>query len=116
MAARLAKKDEALSKHSDDLDKVTREEQNAQTDFNSIVQETNTDGLVDGCISQEIIATKVYALFTTGTKASKTITAQYLAGALEDKKLTPDYWRTVLPPYLVKAIDYVTGTVDAKPQ
>ena len=74
------------------------------------------NGLADGCAYKELLATKVYALFTTGTKASKTISAQYLAGALEDKKLTPDAWREVLPLYLVEAIDYVTGAVDAAPK
>lgn len=114
VAAHLAKKDDALAKQGRDLDKVTAkaEEQKALTDFNSLEQEANNDasnGLADGCSYKELLATKVYALFTNGTKASKTITAQYLAGALEDKKLTPDAWRKVLPPYLIEAIDYVTG-------
>jgi putative ATP-dependent endonuclease of OLD family len=121
VAAKLAKKDDALAKLGKDLDEVTAkaEEQKAQTDFNSLEQEASnntSNGLADGCAYKELLATKVYALFTNGTKASKTISAQYLAGALEDKKLTPDAWREVLPLYLVEAIDYVTGAVDAVPK
>lgn len=120
VAARLAKKDEALAKKGEDLDeqKTMEEKQAALTDFNSLSQKLQNDassGLTDGCTNQELLATEAYALFTTGTKASKTISAQYLAGALENKQLTPDAWRIVLPPYLVAAIDYVTGTVDAAP-
>lgn len=120
VAARLAKKDEALAKKGEDLNeqKTMEEKQAALTDFNSLSQKLKNDassGLIDGCTNQELLATEAYALFTTGTKASKTISAQYLAGALENKQLTPDAWREVLPPYLVEAIDYVTGTVDAAP-
>ena len=120
VAARLAKKDEALAKKGEDLDeqKTTDEKQAALTDFNSLAQKLQngtSSGLTDGCTNQELLATEVYALFTTGTNASKTISAQYLAGALENKQLTPDAWRKELPPYLVEAIDYVTGTVDAAP-
>ena len=120
VAARLAKKDEALAKKGDDLDeqKTTSEKHAALTDFNSLAQEAQNDTsncLADGCTYQEYLATKVYALFTTGTKASKTISAQYLAEALENKQITSDTWRKKLPPYLVDAIDYVTGTVDAVP-
>ena len=68
--------------------------------------------LTDGSTEKEYLAARVYALFENRTKASKTISAQYLAGALENKQLTPDAWREVLPPYLVEAIDYVTGKVD----
>ena len=120
VAARLAKKDEALAKKGDDLDeqKTTSEKHAALTDFNSLAQEAKNDTsncLADGCTYQEYLATKVYALFTNGTKASKTISAQYLAEALENKQITSDTWRKKLPPYLVDAIDYVTGTVDAVP-
>ncbi len=114
VAAHLAKKDDALAKLGKDLDEASAktEEQKAQTDFDILEQEASkntTNGIADGCAYKELLATKIYALFTNGTKASKTISAQYLAGALEDKKLTPEDWRKVLPPYLVEAIDYVTG-------
>jgi putative ATP-dependent endonuclease of the OLD family len=120
-AAHLAKKDDALAKQGKDMDEVTvkAEEQKAQTDFNSLEQEASnnsSNGLVDGCAYNELRATKVYALFTTGTKASKTIAAQYLAGALLDKQeeRTSEEWRKVLPPYLVDAIDYVSGATEAE--
>lgn len=118
VAAQLAKKDDALAKQGKDLDEVTAkaEEKKAKTDFNSLEHEASnntSNGLADGCAFKELLATKVYALFTTGTKASKTISAQYLARTLEDKKLTPDDWRKLLPPYLIEAIDYVTGAGEA---
>ena len=118
VAAHLAKKDDALAKQGKDLDEVTAkaEENKALTDFNSIEQDANNDtssGLADGCTYEELLAIKVYALFTNGTKASKPISAQYLVGVLEGKQLTPDEWRQRLPTYLIEAIDYVTGAVDA---
>ena len=118
VAARLAKKDEALAKKGEDLDeqRTKAEEQEALTGFNSLLQEAKNHAsncLADDRTTQEYLSAKVYALFETGTKASKTISAQYLAGALENKKLTPNDWRKVLPLYLVEAIDYVTGKVDA---
>ncbi|MCK9199872.1 MAG: AAA family ATPase [Gallionella sp.] len=121
VAAYLAKKDEAIAEQGKDLnaETVTTVEQKALADFKGLEQEalnSTSNGLADGCAYKELLATKVYALFTTGTKASKTIAAQYLAGALEDKKLAPDAWRKILPPYLVEAIDYVTGADDAAPK
>lgn len=125
VAAHLAKRDEAIAKKGGDLNEQTTkaEEQKALTDFNSLAEEVQNDtsnGLTHGGTNQELLATKVYALFTTGTKASKTISAQYLAGALLNKqeieKLTFDAWRKVLPLYLVEAIDYVTGAVAAAPK
>ena len=121
VAAHLAKKDEALAKKGDDLNEQTTkaEKQKALICFNNLEQEANNDtsnGLINGSTYQELLATKVYALFTTGTKASKPITAQYLSEILEGKQLTPEAWRKVLPPYLVEAIDYVTNVVGAAPK
>lgn len=124
VAAHLAKRDEALAKKGDDLNgKTTKaEEQKALKDFNSLAQEANnntSNGLAEGCTLKELLATQVYALFVTGTKASKPIAAQYLAGRLVDKQQKENYstddWRGILPYYLVEAIDYVTDTVDAAP-
>jgi putative ATP-dependent endonuclease of OLD family len=118
MAAHLTRRDEALAKKGEDLDELNgkEEEEIGLSDFNSLKQEAinnTSSGLSDGCTVKELLATKIYALFTTGTKASKSIAAQYLAGRLEDKqkkeKHTPDYWREIFPSYLVSAIDYVTG-------
>ncbi|MFA7402643.1 MAG: AAA family ATPase [Pelobacteraceae bacterium] len=117
VAAHLAKKDEALAKKGDDLNEilVKAEEQEAFTGFNRLKQEVqdSSNGLAD----KELLATKVYALFTNGTKASKPIAAQYLAGRLLDKqqkeKLSTECWRKMIPTYLVEAIDYVTSTSNA---
>lgn len=59
----------------------------------------------------EVIAAKVYAQFTTGSKASKSIAAQYLAQLLGDKfsSLKPEQVKPFLPTYLINAIDYVTS-------
>jgi len=123
VAAHLARSDEALAKKGEDLNEETIniERQSALKGFTSLEAKASNDassGLADGCTCQELLATHVYALFTTGTKASKTITAQYLAGALESEqeieKRTSEEWRKLLPPYLVNAIDYVTGAVSAE--
>ena len=121
MAAYFAKKDGAVAKPGEDLDEAiaNAEEQKALAEFNSLEQDAKnitSNGLADGCIYKETLATKVYASFTTGAKASKPISAQYLAGALEDKQLSPDDWRKLLPTYLIEAIDYVTGAVGAAPK
>ncbi|MGH7182131.1 MAG: ATP-dependent nuclease, partial [Nitrospiraceae bacterium] len=64
------------------------------------------------------LASKVYALFTTGKEASKAITAQYLAERLERRykagELTGETLKACLPLYLVKAIEYVTPVPAAK--
>jgi putative ATP-dependent endonuclease of OLD family len=61
---------------------------------------------------KEELASKVYALFTTGIEASKAIAAQYLAERLErrvkDGELTAETLKTCLPLYLVTAIEYAT--------
>ncbi len=116
VAAHLARQDEAFAKKGTDLDEKTRkEEKNGLANFKSLEQEVQ-NGLTDGCTAKELLATKVYALFTTGTKASKPIAAQYLATRLEDKQQKEQnstrYWRGMLPSYLVAAIDYVTSAVD----
>lgn len=121
VAAHLAKRDEYLATKGDELDekRIKIEKQKALTRFNNLELKSKNEisnGSANDSTYQELLATKVYALFTTGTKASKPITAQYLARALEDKQLTPDDWRKLLPPYLIEAIDYVTGAVDTTPK
>lgn len=118
VAAYLAKKDEALSKIGKGFDKKVIE---ARVDmalkaFKKLEEETAEaikDGTVSGCSYQELLAAQVYSLFTKGAKASKAITAQYLANRLLEKALTPQEWRTRLPKYLVEAIEYVTPIDDA---
>ena len=66
----------------------------------------------EGCQVQEVLASKVYALFVRD-KASKAIAAQYLSELLvqdyENGSLTSDQLISFLPSYLVNAIEYVTG-------
>lgn len=60
----------------------------------------------------EVLAAQVYALFVGG--ASKAVAAQYLAALLERDaakgRRDAAGLRAALPPYLVGAIDYATGT------
>ena len=67
--------------------------------------------LIANNLQKEELASKVYALFTSGKKSSKAIAAQYLAERLEQRvkagELTAETLKASLPPYLVKAIEYV---------
>jgi putative ATP-dependent endonuclease of OLD family len=113
VAAHLAKKEEAF----DDAPLRTMVEASleAQNDFKDLEEESKKivlEGKVNGCTYEEVLATKVYAMFTKGTTASKSIAAQYLAERLQrksrDRKLTSDDLRQRLPKYLTRAIDYLT--------
>lgn len=68
-------------------------------------------------LSKEEECSHIYELFAGG--ASKAIAAQYLAVILveqfEKKSLTAEKLRTVLPPYLVEAIEHVTVAPGGKP-
>ena len=115
VAAHLAKKDKAL-----DVSKLSSETEAALKAFRRIKEEARQavdGGSADSSSYKEVLAAKVYAQFTKGTKASKTIAAQYLAERLKakfnSKKLTADDLRVALPKYLTAAIDYVTGSKDA---
>lgn len=121
LSACLAKKDEALVKKGKDLDERVFGEvvKKAQKEFDRIEQEVSeatSKGPATGCNDKEFIATEVYASFTNKTKASKAISAQYLAGLLEGKNRTKNEWRMTLPPYLVETIEYVTDTAGARPK
>ncbi|MDD2775399.1 MAG: AAA family ATPase [Gallionella sp.] len=115
IAARLAKKDASLAKSTKTQDNetfeqaLTQEKNTAETDFDDLVKDSKSG---DGYNCQEMLATNVYSLFTNGTKASKSIAAQYLADALEkETQFNKQQWREILPPYLVNAIDYVTAPI-----
>jgi len=62
--------------------------------------------------SHEVVASETYALFKR-KRASKAIAAQYLASILEAKGEGADFdvntFKAQLPPYIVEAIEYVTG-------
>ena len=72
----------------------------------------NAASSVDGCTAEEVLAAHVYAKFVR-KKASKPITAQYLAQRLlckyGNKEITATSLRQMLPVYITEAIDYVTG-------
>ncbi len=111
VAASLAKHDRALS--AGDRDTLSTE---AQLEFASIRSQSEkavSEGISDGCTLDEMVSSKVYALFTTGTKSSKAMTAQYLAERLrmhqEARMLSHEELRMKLPSYVVAAIEYVTG-------
>lgn len=70
--------------------------------------------LADKYKDRDDLCSHVYSIFTKGTKASKAITAQYLAERLTQKvaskALTSDELEGLLPAYIVSAIKHVTGS------
>lgn len=74
--------------------------------------------LVDAGHDRPTLASHVYALFEADG-ASKAIGAQYLAELLEkaiaEKCLDAEGLRALLPPYVVAAIEHVTGPFDPEP-
>lgn len=121
VAARLAKRDEALARNGNAFGEadVAATIKNAESDFETLRTESyaavngNTD-----CEAEEVIAAEVYAEFTRGKKASKAIAAQYLAERLrlqfETHESTPADWEACLPAYLVHAIKYLTSGVEGE--
>ena len=107
VAAQLARADEQIQEgEKTTADVVTL----AQTDFAALGEE----------LTAEELASRVYALFTRGKRASKAITAQYLAQGLENRvaegKLSADQLREELPSYLVSAIQHVTTGTNTNAQ
>ena len=106
-AAHLAKEDDQLNAGKKNSTSVISE------------AEANFAAIGDG-IKVEELASHVYALFTTGKKASKAIAAQYLAERLENRvasgELTGAELKAALPPYLVSAIEHVTAARDPDAQ
>lgn len=114
VAAELAKKEDTLERAS--LKQVVKATREAQQNFKILTEESKKAAAkngANGSTYQEVLAAKVYAQFTRGTKASKSIAAQYLTERLQRKhrkgKLTADNLRTQLPKYLTGAIDFVTN-------
>lgn len=101
-AAHLAQADDQISTGKTSLECVICEASRAFED------------LLDQGLSKEELASRVYAPFVLDSSISKATAAQYLAHLLQERQrkepLPPDGWRSILPPYLVGAIDYVTGT------
>lgn len=63
----------------------------------------------------EVLASKVYAMYVIGSKASKSIAAQYLCEIILNKMKPKETYdlRAKLPGYLVEAIDYVTSNLNS---
>lgn len=98
IAAKLAVKDERNTPKSKSILEVYKD---AKKSFNDIKKNKPTK-----------LAAKVYRLFTRGTKASKAITAQYLAGLLSKNfSKKPKEFGELLPAYLVKALKFVTKSI-----
>lgn len=83
----------------------------AESEYTELKVDAEKIALEKGWNKVDVLASKVYAQFATGSKASKSIAAQYLALILEEKfkDSKPDLIRKMLPEYLVSAIDHVTG-------
>jgi len=103
IAAHLAAKDETIHAGTTSLE---TEAASARSSF---------AGLLTKGFSKEVLASHVYAKFARN-RGLKTITAQYLAGILEERvrkqELTDQTLRSKLPFYLVQAITYVTRPFD----
>ncbi len=85
----------------------------AQSKYTTLKEEADKLAADKGWNKNEVLASKVYAMYVTGSKASKSIAAQYLCGIIMDKiTLEKTYdLRTKLPGYIVDAIDYVTSNL-----
>lgn len=101
IAAQLARNDNQINAGTKDRVAVEAE---ARESFGALVAQGSQN---------DELASKVYALFTTGTVASKAIAAQYLAELLENRiargELTGDALKASLPGYLVAAIEHVSA-------
>jgi putative ATP-dependent endonuclease of OLD family len=112
VAARLSKQDESLDDATVAAESTAAEEAftTLESEATSLVQENQAQG----CTYEEVVAAKVYAEFTKGTKASQSIAAQHLANRLQNAvnkaEMTPQVFREKLPQYLVDAIECVTQT------
>ncbi|XLP05734.1 ATP-dependent nuclease [Alteromonas marina] len=86
----------------------------AQTKYAALKEEADKLAADKDWEKKEVLASKVYAMYVTGSKASKSIAAQYLCEIILDKtKRDKDYdLRASLPSYVVEAIDYVTSNLN----
>lgn len=105
IASCLAKADDSINKGTNTVLQVWRA---ASADY---------DAMSPGDIDLEELCSRIYSQFAVDTKASKAISAQYLADILERlsrmKRLNADQLREKLPTYIIDAIEYVTGGPEA---
>lgn len=101
IAAHLAREDEAISEGNTTIRAAFRD---AIRSFSKLCRQA---------LPQEELASHVYAVFTRNAAVSKATAAQYLAWLLESKQakglMSPEALRSILPPYIVNAIEYVTA-------
>ncbi|MEO1146805.1 MAG: AAA family ATPase [Cyanobacteria bacterium J06638_22] len=101
VASVLAKADESINKGTKKVPSIWRA---AKRSYKELQVAAN---------DPEELSSHIYAQFARPTKASKAITAQYLADILERSfrkgALTEEALRGKLPCYIVEAIEYVTG-------
>jgi putative ATP-dependent endonuclease of OLD family len=101
VAAHLARNDNQIGAGTKDRDTVEAEAREA---FGVLVAQGP---------QEDELASKVYALFTTGVAASKAVAAQYLAEGLENRnargELAAEALKAKLPVYLVTAIEHVSA-------
>lgn len=101
VAASLARKDDRINAGTADKDAIAAEAQEA---FAALGPQN---------LQPDELASTVYAVFTTGSEASKAVTAQYLAERLENRiargELSTEALKASLPAYLKAAIEYVTA-------
>jgi putative ATP-dependent endonuclease of OLD family len=86
----------------------------AQTKYAALKEEADKLAADKGWDTNEVLASKVYAMYVTGSKASKSIAAQYLCEIILDKTKRDKTYdlRAKLPSYVVDAIDYVTSSLN----
>jgi putative ATP-dependent endonuclease of the OLD family len=108
IAACLAEEDNRINNGTTQRTEV---EVDAKAAFQDIKDEVTA---IEGDAIEEVVATHVYAKFANDG-VSKPIAAQYLASRLEslEPPLDPQALRSMLPRYLVEAIDYVTAVISA---
>ncbi|WP_288739708.1 AAA family ATPase [uncultured Rheinheimera sp.] len=111
IAAQLAIWDEG-----DNYSENTAEEkfERAQTKFATLKAVADKLAKDKGWDTNEVLASKVYAMYVTGSKASKSIAAQYLCEIILDKTKRDKTYalRAKLPNYVIQAIDYVTSNLN----
>ncbi|WP_092805566.1 ATP-dependent nuclease [Rhodococcus globerulus] len=107
-AVRLAIADDKINNSTRDREKIQKE---ALAEYNS---------MIDAKKSSEQICSIIMSQFGSGNnKASKAITAQYMAEILiesvKDNELTAESLKEKLPTYIIDALSYATGSLISTP-
>lgn len=110
IAAQLAIWDEG-DNHSENT--AQEKFENAQTKYAALKKGADKLAAEQGWDTNEVLASKVYAMYVTGSKASKSIAAQYFCEIILEKVKSETTYdlKAKLPSYLVDAINYVTSNL-----